>query len=103
MPTGGVTTRNKATPKTNASKQQTTTAESPAKSPTTSTMESIQTQLSQINGKLKQTVKVDDIKSIIKSVVTELFQNHQENIDKKWKEEVSKLRREIQNSEVNNV
>ena len=94
MPIGGVTTRNNATPKTSAPKQPTTTSESPAKSPSTRTMESIQTQLSEINDKLKQTVKVDDIKSIIKSVVTELFQNHQENIEKKWKEEVSKLRGE---------
>lgn len=101
MPTGGVTTRNNATPKSaNAKKQskETIVSESSPKftpaEKTTCTMDSIQAQLSEINNELKRTIKVNDIKSIIKGVVEELFQNHQETIEKKLYEEVTKLREE---------
>ena len=41
-------------------------------------MDSIQTQLPEINNELKRTIKSDDIKTIIKGAVEELFKGYQE-------------------------
>ena len=95
MPTGGVTTRNSANPKPNNSKQQTDdSAESTHTEETSCSMSSIQTQLTEINNELKKNIKKNDIKSIIKNVVLELFKDHQEKIDLKFREEFISLRDE---------
>jgi chaperonin cofactor prefoldin len=97
MPTSGVSTRNSTAPRAQNPKQNVSTSESPAKSPAapaSCTLDSIRTQLKEINDQLKKTIKVDDIKDVIKSVVAELFQNHQEKIEKRINDEVAKLREE---------
>ena len=94
MPTGGVTTRNSANPKPNNSKQTDDSAESTNPEETSCSMSSIQTQLTEINNELKKNIKKNDIKSIIKNLVLELFKDHQEKIDLKFREEFISLRDE---------
>ena len=106
MPMSGVSNRNSATPKSGKSTkknqkdilpsdtpQRNTNEASLCNTPKT-TMDSIQTQLTEINNELKRTIKIDDIKTIIKSVVEELFKGYQEKIEKRIDQEVSKLSQE---------
>ena len=104
MPISGVSTRNSTAPRAQNPKQNVSTSESPAKSPApTCTMDSIRTQLKEINDQLKKTIKVDDIKDVIKSLVAELFQNHQEKIEKRINDEVTKLREENEKLRSDNI
>ena len=103
MPVGGVTTRRNITPSSTKSpkdSQKDSQKESPSTSDSSpkstkgksmqTTMDVIQTQLTEINEELKKTVKVSDIRTIVKGVVEELFSNY----EKKMNEEVSKLKEE---------
>ena len=99
MPVGGVTTRRNITPSPTKSpkdsqKESPRTSDSSPKSTKgksmQTTMDVIQTQLTEINEELKKTVKVSDIRTIVKGVVEELFSNY----EKKMNEEVKKLKEE---------
>ena len=99
MPVGGVTTRRNITPSSTKSpkdsqKESPRTSDSSPKSTKgksmQTTMDVIQTQLTEINEELKKTVKVSDIRTIVKGVVEELFSNY----EKKMNEEVKKLKEE---------
>ena len=52
------------------------------------------TTITEINNELKRSIKIDDIKTIIKSVVEELFKGYQEKIEKRIYQDFSKLSQE---------
>ncbi|XP_062586156.1 protein hook homolog [Saccostrea cucullata] len=61
-------------------------------------MISIQTQLTEIRNDLKKSVKVDDIRDIIKNVVDleELLSNHLKNFEKKMNDQIVQLKQDNQ-------
>ncbi|XP_062566342.1 uncharacterized protein MCAP_0864-like [Saccostrea cucullata] len=106
MPSTGVTTRKGSTPATSKSPKDgqkdsqkgiLSSESSPKRTQENSmqiTMDSIQTQLTEINNELKKTIKVSDIQTVVRSVVEKLFSRYQEKFEKKLNDEVVKLREE---------
>lgn len=99
MPKDGVTTRRLNTEKT-VDKTPTTpqTPKTTKPATTAKTVESewasIHAQLGEIKDELKKTIKGDDVKKLIKGIVEELFQKHQEKIEQKYDEKILELERE---------
>lgn len=57
---------------------------------------SIQTHLTEIQNELKCRIRSEELKGLVRDIVTELFDKHQEKIEKKLNEKLSKVKHENQ-------
>jgi chromosome segregation ATPase len=98
----GVSTRSTHSTSTGPGEKAQKTKSSPGPKNSTKGAESewtaIQAQLKEIKSDLKKTLKVDDIKDLIKSVVEDLFNKHQEKIEHNFNEKIEHLKRECRES-----